>query len=225
MASNQATLADDDGDSSDWIELDNRGPQAVNLDGWFLTDRATDLDKWQLPDVTLHARTATAGLRLREGSRGARTCPAHEFQAECRRRVSGAGPCRRDDGRVRVCADVSAADDRCLVRLGADGRRAGLLSRAIARSGQSGRAGQRCRSERLDQRDHVQPAADGHPGCRECRRGVRRAHNRGTQTVDVTDWKFSRGVEFTLPTGQRSRRAVFWSWPPIPWRSRPSTRE
>ncbi|MDA7930346.1 lamin tail domain-containing protein, partial [Akkermansiaceae bacterium] len=38
MASNQATLADEDGDFSDWIELENTGSAPVDLTGWFLTD-------------------------------------------------------------------------------------------------------------------------------------------------------------------------------------------
>jgi Chitobiase/beta-hexosaminidase C-terminal domain/CotH kinase protein/Lamin Tail Domain/Bacterial TSP3 repeat len=53
MASNARTLADAEGDYSDWIELHNPGNGAVNLDGWFLTDDAGLLRKWRLPDVTL----------------------------------------------------------------------------------------------------------------------------------------------------------------------------
>ena len=53
MASNTTTLADDDGAFSDWIELYNPDPTPVNLNGWFLTDHATDKKKWTLPAVTL----------------------------------------------------------------------------------------------------------------------------------------------------------------------------
>jgi len=53
MASNGATLADEDGDFPDWIELHNRGTVAVDLGGWFLTDNADDPDKWRFPAVTL----------------------------------------------------------------------------------------------------------------------------------------------------------------------------
>ena len=38
MASNVSTLADEDGDYSDWIEIYNGGTVAVNLEGWSLTD-------------------------------------------------------------------------------------------------------------------------------------------------------------------------------------------
>jgi hypothetical protein len=53
MASNGATLADEDGDFSDWIEIYNRGEEAVPLDGWYLTDDADDLAKWAFPNQTL----------------------------------------------------------------------------------------------------------------------------------------------------------------------------
>jgi hypothetical protein len=38
MALNQKTLADEDGDFSDWIEVYNPSETAVNLLGWALTD-------------------------------------------------------------------------------------------------------------------------------------------------------------------------------------------
>ena len=53
MASNGQTLADEDGDFPDWMELYNDGGAAVNLDGWFLTDSAANLTRWRIPAVTL----------------------------------------------------------------------------------------------------------------------------------------------------------------------------
>ena len=53
MASNATTLADEDGDYSDWIEIHNPGPASVDLTGWYLTDDATELTKWQFPSATL----------------------------------------------------------------------------------------------------------------------------------------------------------------------------
>ena len=55
MASNQDTLDDEDGDSSDWIELFNNTSSPVDLDGWYLTDDPALLTKWQFPGVTLGA--------------------------------------------------------------------------------------------------------------------------------------------------------------------------
>ncbi len=55
MASNVATLADEDGDFSDWVELHNPDDAAVDLTGWHLTDNAAQPLKWTLPAVTLPA--------------------------------------------------------------------------------------------------------------------------------------------------------------------------
>lgn len=53
MAENKATLADEDGDFSDWLELYNPTATAVNLGGLYLTDDAALPQKWALPAVSL----------------------------------------------------------------------------------------------------------------------------------------------------------------------------
>ncbi|UCD52356.1 MAG: CotH kinase family protein, partial [Phycisphaerales bacterium] len=53
MAINDNGLDDEDRDEADWIEIHNAGPRAVDLDGWFLTDKADNLTKWRFPAVTL----------------------------------------------------------------------------------------------------------------------------------------------------------------------------
>src|SRR2546429_4573184 len=55
MAANSSTLLDEDGASSDWIELFNSGTTTVSLDGWFLTDEIGNLRKWRLPASNLPA--------------------------------------------------------------------------------------------------------------------------------------------------------------------------
>ncbi|MBN1854872.1 MAG: CotH kinase family protein [Pirellulales bacterium] len=55
MASNGITLLDEDGDSSDWLEIYNPTAAATDLDGWYLTDDPNSLTKWQFPEVTLGA--------------------------------------------------------------------------------------------------------------------------------------------------------------------------
>ena len=55
MASNDDTLLDGDGNSSDWIEVHNPTPDPVSLDGWFLSDDAKRLHKWAFPDLTIDA--------------------------------------------------------------------------------------------------------------------------------------------------------------------------
>ncbi len=52
MAYNDRTLADEDLDYPDWVELYNAGAETVNLAGWTLTDREGKL-RWQFPDVEL----------------------------------------------------------------------------------------------------------------------------------------------------------------------------
>jgi CotH kinase protein/Lamin Tail Domain/Chitobiase/beta-hexosaminidase C-terminal domain len=54
MASNKATLADTDGDFSDWIEIHNTGTTAVNMTGLYLTD-TIDTPLWTFPASTLAA--------------------------------------------------------------------------------------------------------------------------------------------------------------------------
>ncbi|HKX60969.1 MAG TPA: lamin tail domain-containing protein, partial [Verrucomicrobiae bacterium] len=53
MAVNNGPLADEDGDFSDWIELQNLGTNIVNLDGWYLTDKTNDLKQWRFPATNL----------------------------------------------------------------------------------------------------------------------------------------------------------------------------
>jgi hypothetical protein len=53
LTENDGLLRDEDGDTPDWIELQNDGASAVNLAGWFLTDDAGDLQKWPFPSVTI----------------------------------------------------------------------------------------------------------------------------------------------------------------------------
>lgn len=55
MAINDNSIADEDGDHSDWLELYNPGEESVNLDGWYLTDKSDNLTKWKIPAVTLDA--------------------------------------------------------------------------------------------------------------------------------------------------------------------------
>ncbi len=55
QASNDSTLQDDAGRTSDWIEIYNAGTSAGNLQGYSLTDDADDTTKWQFPSVSLAA--------------------------------------------------------------------------------------------------------------------------------------------------------------------------
>lgn len=52
MASNDETVADQDGEYDDWIELYNNGAASVDLEGYYLSDDATELMKWAFPAGT-----------------------------------------------------------------------------------------------------------------------------------------------------------------------------
>lgn len=55
MASNASTIADEDGDFEDWLEIHNESAAPVAVGGWYLTDNDGDLTKWQLPAETIVA--------------------------------------------------------------------------------------------------------------------------------------------------------------------------
>ncbi|MBR0424525.1 MAG: lamin tail domain-containing protein [Clostridia bacterium] len=54
LASNSYSIADRDGDRSDWVELYNTTDSAVDLNGWYLTD-SKDWTKWTFPAVSIPA--------------------------------------------------------------------------------------------------------------------------------------------------------------------------
>ena len=53
LAENSGGLVDQDGQHSDWIEVKNTAAAAADLSGWYLTDDATNLTKWQFPTTNL----------------------------------------------------------------------------------------------------------------------------------------------------------------------------
>ncbi len=53
MASNRMTLADEDGDYPDWIELYNTGLESVALSGYGLSDDTLDTQKWLIDSIVI----------------------------------------------------------------------------------------------------------------------------------------------------------------------------
>jgi len=53
MSSNGSTVEDADGDSSDWMELVNEGSEPVALEGWGLSDKASEPFRWTFPSMEI----------------------------------------------------------------------------------------------------------------------------------------------------------------------------
>lgn len=53
MAINESTLADEDGDYVDWIEIYNSGDEVANLKGFWITDDPEDLTQWRFPELSM----------------------------------------------------------------------------------------------------------------------------------------------------------------------------
>lgn len=53
LASNRLTNTDEDGDSSDWVEIRNVSSAAIDLSGWTLSDDPKDVRKWEFPSTVL----------------------------------------------------------------------------------------------------------------------------------------------------------------------------
>ena len=53
MSSNRSTIADENGDYEDWIELYNPTNDSINLEGWGLSDNESKPYKWIFPDITI----------------------------------------------------------------------------------------------------------------------------------------------------------------------------
>ena len=53
MASNATTIADEDGDFEDWIELYNYGADAINLKGFGLSDDYDNPFRWIFPEIVI----------------------------------------------------------------------------------------------------------------------------------------------------------------------------
>ena len=91
MAENDDSLHDEDGDSSDWIEIHNPDSEPANLQGHSLTDAGADLRKWTFPAVTISAN----GYLVVFASDKDRVNPASRLHTNFKLSNSGASPCTR----------------------------------------------------------------------------------------------------------------------------------
>ena len=53
MASNAQSIRDQDGQSSDWIELYNADSISVDLSNWYLSDKVSSSKKWSFPQIII----------------------------------------------------------------------------------------------------------------------------------------------------------------------------
>ncbi len=60
LADNETTLADDQGDFEDWIEIYNDSPTAIDLAGYYISDDPTDDQLWQIPSSNSQLTTVPA---------------------------------------------------------------------------------------------------------------------------------------------------------------------
>jgi len=53
MASNSSVMYDEAEEADDWVELYNTSSESVSLEGFHLSDNASNLNKWMLPDTLI----------------------------------------------------------------------------------------------------------------------------------------------------------------------------
>ncbi len=80
VSSNNSTLADEDGDYEDWIEIYNGGGTAVNLNGYGLTDNPGNPFKWVFPAETIQPGQFLIVWASDKERAGARQPAAHQLQ-------------------------------------------------------------------------------------------------------------------------------------------------
>ena len=114
MAVNQSTLADEDGDFPDWVEIHNGGDGPVNLGGWHLTDNSGNPDKWTFSLGESPGRRKAGCVRLQQGSDDRRVAAAYKLPTGRRWRLSRTAASGPDD-REPVC-ELSGPGRGCVLR-------------------------------------------------------------------------------------------------------------
>jgi len=73
MPRNSDTVADENGEFDDWVELYNSGDTDVSLAGYFISDKEDSLYKWQLPsEVVIAAGSVLVLWADKDAESGAR---------------------------------------------------------------------------------------------------------------------------------------------------------
>lgn len=199
MADNETTLADKDGDFSDWIEIRNTGVNTENLSGWYLTDRSDDLTKWSFPNTPIAPNQHLVVFASEKNERQ----PGNELHTNFKLSRDGeflalvqadgvtiasqyapAFPEQSEDVSYGLSADLSLTGYFALPTPGgsnllepiADGSVDVVINELMYKLP---------RTELIDAENVDEEFIE--------------LHNRGTQSVDVSNWQITRGVTFTFP--------------------------
>ncbi|MCA9264028.1 MAG: lamin tail domain-containing protein, partial [Planctomycetales bacterium] len=193
MAANDTTIADEDGEFSDWIEIRNTGPATESLDGWYLTDDDADLTQWQFPNLTLspgeHLLVFASNKNRRDlGS---------ELHTNFKLGAGGEylGLIRADGVTIahEYAPEFPAQTDDVSYGLSANLATEGFFPTPTPGNANVG-----------------EPIADPsrsiviseimyHPSSENSLEEFIELHNRGLQAVNLHNWRFSDGVDFTFP--------------------------
>lgn len=195
LAVNESQIVDEDGEHSDWIEVQNPTNQSISLAGWSLTDDAQQLSKWRFPATTLQP----GEYRLVFASGKDRSNPGAALHTNFRLSAEGeylalVGP----DGAVRDAFSPRYTEQQPDVSYGSVGvdaaRRFGFFATPTP-----GSANIQSPSP-VAVRPVVISEIMYHPSTDDDRQEFVELTNTGSTAVDLTGWKFTDGVDFTFPT-------------------------
>ncbi len=193
MANNDHSLADEDGQYSDWLELANLGDQPISLQGWYLTDDATKLTKWPLPNLTLapgdHQLVFASGKDRRDAEQTLHTNFKLDTGGEYLALVQSDGVTVVDAYQPNFPIQVP---DVSYGLYGAD-RQAGYFALPTP-----GAANTQTGSE-LPPQAIVINEIMYHPASENDAEEYIELLNAGTANVDLTGWRLTGGVDLTLP--------------------------
>lgn len=198
MAENTATLADDDGAFSDWIEIRNPDPTPLNLAGWHLTDDAGDLGKWTFPAVMLDPGAYLVVFASNQN----RTTPGQPLHTNFRLDNDG-------EFLALVAADGTtiaqsySSDNGEFPQQYADvsyGRVTGTSDETYFLAPSPGAANTGATTANPTA-DVVVTEVMYHPLGNTPSQEFIEIHNRSGSAVDLTGWRFADGVDYTFPAG------------------------
>jgi hypothetical protein len=198
MAQNATTLVDDDNQPSDWIEITNPDPTPLNLDGWFLTDSASNLTKWAFPAVALDPAQSIVVFASNQN----RVNPAAPLHTNFRLDADGEYLALVQPDGVTVAQAFDADSGRYPPQV-ADvsyGLDAGTNDPAYFLAPTPGSANNGPTTQNPTA-DVVITEIMFHPLGESPAEEFIEIYNRGANSVDLSDWQFADGVSFTFPAG------------------------